>query len=91
MWVTIRGPSQIGHLERELAAVEHGLDKGVCGGLEVGLGALARGQELLQDLRQDALRAPHAHERVPARAAQHVLRRHLAHPARARPKVNNHV
>ena len=43
------------HLESQLAPVQHGLHEGVGGGFQVGLSTLAGAQQLLQDLRQDAL------------------------------------
>lgn len=77
------GTARFAHLERQLAAIEHGLHERVGGGLEVGLGALAGAQQLLQDLRQDALCTARAHKAVARRAAQHVLWCQLLHPAPA--------
>ncbi len=68
------------HLQGELAPVEDSLHEGVGGGLEVGLGALAGAQQLLQDLRQDALCAARAHKAVARWAPQHILWGELLHP-----------
>jgi len=75
------GPSPVSpYLERQLAPVKHGLDKRVGRRFQVGLGPLARGEQLLQDLREDALGDGRPHKEVARRRFQHVARRHLALP-----------
>ena len=77
----VQGSSALARLEGQLAPVQHSAHELVLLLLEVRLGALARPQQLLQDLWQDALAQAGLHEQVSAGALLHLLRWDFVLPA----------
>ena len=66
------------HLERQLAAVQHLPPQRICLPLQVGLGLLPGGQQLPQDLRQQARPQARLHEQVTGRRPDVLVRRQAA-------------
>lgn len=66
-----------GNLEGKLAAIHNSSNKGIGGCCQVLLGSLPGAQQLLQDLRQDALAAGCPHKAVPRWRPGHLLLWHL--------------
>ena len=68
------------HLEGKLAAIHDSSHEGVCSSSQVLLGPLPGSEQLLQDLRQDALGAVSTHKAVTGGCSDHILLGQLMQP-----------